>query len=330
MPLSAESIEIMKTATGVEDDEEEEKIVSDEEEGEEEEERVVGVESKRQKKKKREEIPITLIKPEDFDRHSKWKPEPFSDGENFATLYANIRAKHAEAAEVEMGMVLEKHVSAGLWPTQKVAVVCRQAQTLRAASVVAKADYAKSQTTSAESAAARADEKKKQIDALVGAMAVVAMGTLMKKDNLNKTMEERIALGLVEQTRVFTEWAPKINSWKTMARAKAIAAACDQGLETVTAEAILAKEAEDATKPSVDSPTAKGKRLAEEEEEEEAVADDTEELVTPNKPGSASASSSYAASPSARPPKQSLKHKQAKKPKTSSAATAAVNSDDEA
>lgn len=277
-------------------------------ESEEEEERVIQTDGKPKKGGKKSEKPVVdfdVIKPGDFERHSKWKPEPFPEGQNFATMYADIRAKHAEACKTEMRGVLEKHVSEGLWPTGKVSVVCRAASALRETATRERDDLAKLQAESAESAAERAEEKKKQVESLKGAMAVVCMGELMKKENLDKTMEERIDLGVQQAKRVFGEWATKINAWKPAARKKAIEAAQSQGIEEDDAEAILTKAAEEAASPTVDSPS-KPKRKpdvdATGEEDEEA-----EKLVTPEKP----ATGSEASSPSC--PTQSNAHKKAKR-----------------
>lgn len=304
--------QIMKDATGTADEDEEEiatkaaatRIAAD---SESEEEVVIGD----SKKKKAPAIPVKIINAGDFERHAKWKPEPFPEGENFNTLYAEIRARKAEEAEQEMREVLDKHVSSGLWPTGKITVVCRQAQTLRAAAVAAKDELQKMQEKSAESAAERADEKKKQVEALKGAMAVVCMGELMKSANLSKTMEERIDLGVEQAKRVFGEWAPKINSWKAPARKKAIEAADSQGISREIAQSILDAKASEESPTGVGSPSTNPKRktLDEEPPNMELTPDD---IATPHK----STINEAALSPSA-PPSQSHAHKKAKAQKAS-------------
>ena len=329
MSSAAVKDQIMKDATGLSDDEHEltaeaskeqlkqvKDALADGEEGDDH-----ASENADDGKKKKESEPVKIPTPDDFERHAKWKPEPFPEGENFATIWSEIRARKAEEAEQEIEAVLEKYVSSGLWPTGKLQVTCRAARTLRKAAAVAKQAELDRNQASKASAAERAEEKKKQLEALKAALSLAMTGQLMHADNRSKPMEQRIAEGLDASKAVFKEWAPKINSWKSTARSKAIVVAGECGISSADADAILLEDGQ--SPPDGGSPSAKKRKASDADSsvdgEEDEVCED-HSLVTPQKPDGMDA----APSPSAPPPTQASKHKAAKKTKSSPTAVEAA------
>ena len=311
MPKSATDA-IMKEITGSEEEEEEKRAAATSEKEDSDDEEVVehGTDTGGKKKKKPAE-PVVIPLPEDFDRHDKWKPEPFCAGENFKTTWCEIRARKAEEADKEIRGVLSKHVSAGLWPRGMLEITSRQAVVLRKASNAAKTECIKQQEASQKSAAERADEKKKQIDALKASLGNAFSYELHAEANNDVSLTDRFEMGKKAAIKVFTDMAPKINSWKESARAKAIEAAkASAGMSDEEATSILTAQAEEAAKssPNVGSPSAK-KRAAEDDMNISA-----EDLVTPVKP-----KKDGAESPSA--PSQTDKHQKAKNKKLKSSPT---------
>lgn len=253
-------------------------------------------------KEKKLPEPVTIPLATDFERHDNWKPEPFEDGSNFNTLYTEIRAAHAEKVVEEITAICGKHVSAGLWPSGKLSVICREAEQRRAASVVAKQQCEEQQTAAAKSQAERADEKKKQLDSLKSALSQACAAPVFDPANGEIPVAERVAMGKAAAKAMLKSWAAKINAWKPTARTKAIEVCASAGINSVDAEVILqAAAAEDAASSPADaaSPCAKKpakevakKRKADagasaEGEADSLISSDAEEpTTTPAKPTS--------------------------------------------